>query len=124
MIRERRVKVNGALVAELGTQIDPDHDRVEVDGRPLARSQTVHHYNALHKPVGMVSTAHDPEGRPTVVAAVHVHQRVYPGGPPDIDSEGLVLLTDDGELTIRLKHEPFDVETDTHTLTAISYQDP
>jgi 23S rRNA pseudouridine2605 synthase len=118
MIRERRVRVNGALVAELGTQVDPAHDRVEVDGKPIPRQAAVHHYIALNKPVGVVSTAHDPEGRPTVVDAVGAPARVYPVGRLDIDSEGLVLLTDDGELTFRLTHARFGVEKEYHALVA------
>lgn len=110
MIRDRRVRVNGALVVELGTQVDPNHDRIEVDGRPLARGETAHHYVALNKPLGVVSTAHDPEGRPTVVELVQAAHRVYPVGRLDIDSEGLVLLTDDGELTFRLTHARFGIE--------------
>ena len=110
LIREHRVRVNGALVIELGTQVDPTHDRIEVDGRPLARVDTAHQYIALNKPEGVVSTAHDPEGRPTVVDLVHTGRRVYPVGRLDIDSEGLVLLTDDGELTFRLTHARFGIE--------------
>lgn len=110
MIRDRRVRVNGTLVIEQGTQVDTAHDRIEVDGRLLARAATAHHYLALNKPLGVVSTAHDPEGRPTVVELVHAPQRVYPVGRLDIDSEGLVLLTDDGELTFRLTHARFGVE--------------
>jgi pseudouridine synthase len=110
LIREHRVRVNGTLVVELGTQVDPTRDRIEVDGRPLARGETAHQYLALNKPLGVVSTAHDPEGRPTVVELVHARHRVYPVGRLDIDSEGLVLLTDDGELTFRLTHARFGVE--------------
>jgi 23S rRNA pseudouridine2605 synthase len=110
MIREHRVRVNGALVVELGTQVDPTHDRIEVDGRTLTRVETAHQYIALNKPLGVVSTAHDPEGRPTVVDMVHAGRRVYPVGRLDIDSEGLVLLTDDGELTFRLTHARFGIE--------------
>jgi pseudouridine synthase len=110
MIRDRRIRVNGALVVELGAQVDPSRDRIEVDGKPLARGETAHHYVALNKPIGVVSTAHDPEGRPTVVEMVHAPQRVYPVGRLDIDSEGLVLLTDDGELTFRLTHARFGIE--------------
>jgi 23S rRNA pseudouridine2605 synthase len=90
--------------------VDPTRDRIEVDGRPLARGETAHQYVALNKPIGVVSTAHDPEGRPTVVELVHVARRIYPVGRLDIDSEGLVLLTDDGELTFRLTHARFGVE--------------
>ena len=110
MIREHRVRVNGSVVIELGTQVDPERDRIEVDGHPLPRSETAHHYVALYKPLGVVSTAHDPEGRPTVVELVGAAQRLYPVGRLDIDSEGLVLLTDDGELTFRLTHARFGVE--------------
>jgi 23S rRNA pseudouridine2605 synthase len=116
MIRERRIRVNGALVVELGTQVDPSRDRIEVDGRPLARGETAHHYVALNKPLGVVSTAHDPEGRPTVVDLVHAQRRLYPVGRLDIDSEGLVLLTDDGELTFRLTHARFGIEKEYHVV--------
>jgi 23S rRNA pseudouridine2605 synthase len=118
LIRERRVRVNGTLVSELGTHVDPVHDRVEVDGRPLPREKTAHQYVALHKPVGVVSTADDPQGRPTVVAAVGASRRLYPVGRLDIDSEGLVLLTDDGELTFRLTHARFGVDKEYHALVA------
>lgn len=110
MIRDHRVRVNGAIVAELGTQVDPARDRIEVDGQPLARGETAHQYVALNKPLGVVSTAHDPEGRPTVVQLVRTAKRVYPVGRLDIDSEGLVLLTDDGELTFRLTHARFGID--------------
>lgn len=116
MIREHRVRVNGSVVAELGTQVDPSRDRIEVDGRPLLRSETSHQYFALNKPVGVVSTAHDPEGRPTVVDMVHSSRRLYPVGRLDIDSEGLVLLTDDGELTFRLTHARYGIEKEYHVL--------
>src|SRR5947208_1387404 len=110
MIRDHRVRVNGAVVLELGTQVDPARDRIEVDGRPVPRGETAHQYLALNKPLGVVSTAHDPEGRRTVVELVHATRRLYPVGRLDIDSEGLVLLTDDGELTFRLTHARFGIE--------------
>ena len=118
MIRDHRVRVNGTVVQELGTQVDPARDRIEVDGRPLARTEAAHHYIALNKPLGVVSTAHDPEGRPTVVELVRATQRLYPVGRLDIDSEGLVLMTDDGELTFRLTHARFGVEKEYHALVA------
>jgi 23S rRNA pseudouridine2605 synthase len=116
MILAHRVRVNGTLVRELGLQVDPDRDRIEVDGQPLARGQTAHHYIALYKPLGVVSTARDPEGRPTVVELVRSTRRLYPVGRLDIDSEGLVLLTDDGELTFRLTHARFGIEKEYHVL--------
>jgi 23S rRNA pseudouridine2605 synthase len=118
MILEHRVRVNGALVVELGTQVDPGRDRIEVDGQPIAREVTVHRYVALNKPLGVVSTAHDPEGRTTVVELVNASERLYPVGRLDIDSEGLVLLTDDGELTFRLTHARFGVEKEYHVEVA------
>jgi 23S rRNA pseudouridine2605 synthase len=120
MIRDRRIRVNGALVVELGTQVDPSRDRIEVDGRPLARGETTHYYVALNKPLGVVSTAHDPEGRPTVVDLVHAQRRLYPVGRLDIDSEGLVMLTDDGELTFRLTHARFGIEKEYHAVVSCS----
>src|SRR5437879_3521314 len=116
LIRERRVRVNGAVVLEMGTQVDPDRDAIEVDGYRLARANTSpragpgHLYVALNKPVGVVSTVRDPEGRLTVVDLVGAPRRLYPVGRLDIDSEGLVLLTDDGELTFRLTQARFAVE--------------
>jgi len=118
MIREHRVRVNGTLVDELGTQVDPARDRIEVDGRPLPRTETTHHYVALNKPLGVVSTARDPQGRPTVVDLVRAAQRLYPVGRLDIDSEGLVLLTDDGELTFRLTHARYGIEKEYHVLVS------
>jgi 23S rRNA pseudouridine2605 synthase len=118
MILDHRIRVNGALVRELGTQVDPAADRIEVDGRPLARGEAHLHYIALNKPSGVVSTAHDPEGRPTVVELVRASQRLYPVGRLDIDSEGLVLLTDDGELTFRLTHARFGIEKEYHVQVA------
>src|SRR5712692_3411048 len=118
MILDHRIRVNGALVVELGTQVDPSADRIEVDGRPLARGEARLHYVVLNKPTGVVSTAHDPEGRPTVVDLVHASYRLYPVGRLDIDSEGLVLLTDDGELTFRLTHARFGIEKEYHVEVA------
>src|ERR1700687_623641 len=118
MILDHRIRVNGTLVLELGTQVDPTADRIEVDGRPLACGEVTLHYIALNKPTGVVSTAHDPEGRATVVELVHASQRLYPVGRLDIDSEGLVLLTDDGELTFRLTHARFGIEKEYQVLVA------
>ena len=123
LIQQGRVSVNGAVVAELGVQVDPVRDRVAVDGRPLigTPAQSPDHaytYLALNKPVGVVSTARDPEGRPTVVELVQRQPRrpgrraprLYPVGRLDADSEGLLLFTDEGELTYRLTHPRYGVE--------------
>jgi 23S rRNA pseudouridine2605 synthase len=96
------VQVNGATVTELGTKADPEHDHIRVNGKLLqgAQRQT---YLLLNKPKGFVTTAHDPEGRPTVMTLVHgVGSRVYPVGRLDYASEGLLLMTNDGDLAHKL----------------------
>jgi 23S rRNA pseudouridine2605 synthase len=102
-----RVRVNGQVVTELGARVDPEHDRIEVDGRPLTTGRERAYY-LVYKPVGHVSTADDPQGRPTVVDLAPGQRRLYPVGRLDRDSEGLVLLTDDGELTQRLLHPRYE----------------
>lgn len=105
-----RVSVNGAVVRKLGTSVDPARDRIEVDSRvlrPDAREPVV---LALHKPRRVVTTLSDPEGRPSVRDLLAGYdRRVYPVGRLDWDAEGLVLLTDDGELAHRLMHPSFEV---------------
>ena len=110
-----RVSVNGSPVRELGTSVDGDQDRVEVDHRPVRPVQT-HTYVALNKPIGVVSTASDPKGRPTVVDLVSHPRRIYPVGRLDTDSEGLLLLTDDGDLAMRLTHPRYGVEKEYRAL--------
>ena len=108
MIEAGRVRVNGHT-AVLGRRVDPDHDRVEVDGAPVGVRPDLVHY-LLNKPRGVVSTADDPQGRPTVVALVPDQPRVFPVGRLDTDTEGLLILTNDGELAHRLTHPSFGVE--------------
>ncbi|MCC6173670.1 MAG: rRNA pseudouridine synthase [Chloroflexi bacterium] len=109
LIAAGRVQVNGVVVTVLGTQIDPVRDRVEVSGHLVCapRQST---YVMLNKPAGVVSTAHDPEGRQTVLDLVPLPTRLYPVGRLDYDSEGLILLTDDGALAARLTHPRHVVE--------------
>jgi 23S rRNA pseudouridine2605 synthase len=104
-----RVRVNGEVAAELGTSVDPSLDRVEVDGRAVVLP-TAHTYVLLNKPIGVVSTASDPRGRRTVVDLVNLDARLYPVGRLDYDSEGLIVLTDDGDLALRLTHPRHTVE--------------
>jgi len=108
LIADERVTVNGE-VAALGRRIDVQHDRVEVDGAPVPVKPGLVYY-LLNKPTGVVSTASDPQGRPTVVSLVPAEPRVYPAGRLDADSEGLLLLTNDGDLTYRLTHPSFGVD--------------
>ena len=106
LIAAGAVSVNGSIVRELGVRVDPAHDEVRVRGR-LVRPATSHLYILLNKPVETVTTAHDPQRRRTVLdllAAEWVAQRVYPVGRLDVDTEGLLLLTNDGELALRLTH--------------------
>jgi 23S rRNA pseudouridine2605 synthase len=99
IIREGRVTVNGAVVSELGSKADFEHDHIKVDGRLLHRPKKLV-YLALHKPNNTVTTVSDPQNRPTVMDLLHgVKERVYPVGRLDYHSEGLLLLTNDGELS-------------------------
>ncbi len=108
LIADGRVTVNGS-VAVLGRRVSVEVDRVEVDGARVAVQEGLVHY-LLNKPRGVVSTASDPEGRRTVVDLVPPEPRVYPVGRLDADTEGLLLLTNDGDLTHRLTHPSFGVE--------------
>lgn len=108
LIAAGRVTVNGE-VAELGRRVDVDHDRIEVDGVPVSVRPGLVYY-LLNKPRGVVSTADDPQGRQTVVSLVPAEPRVHPVGRLDADTEGLLILTNDGELTYRLTHPRFGVE--------------
>lgn len=109
MIVAGRVAVNGALVGELGTRVQPG-DVVMLDGRPVQPEQR-HVVILYHKPMGEVSTADDPQGRPTVLDKFRDYGvRLYPIGRLDYDSEGVLLLTNDGALTERLLHPRHIVE--------------
>jgi 23S rRNA pseudouridine2605 synthase len=98
MISAGLVEVNGQMVTELGSKADPDHDHIRVNGK-LLRGAEQHIYLLMNKPKGYVTTVSDPQGRPTVMNLLRgVHARVYPVGRLDYSSEGLLLLTNDGEL--------------------------
>src|SRR5271169_4451406 len=98
------VSVNGQTVTELGNKADPEVDNIKVNGQPLGGAER-HVYLLLNKPRGHVTTVTDPEGRPTVLDLVRgIGVRVYPVGRLDYLSEGLLLLTNDGELAQRLMH--------------------
>ena len=108
LIAEGRVTVNGE-VAVLGRRIDADADVVEVDGHLVPVRPGLVHY-LLNKPAGVVTTARDTHGRPTVVDLVPGEPRVFPVGRLDADTEGLLLLTNDGDLAHRLTHPSFGVD--------------
>jgi 23S rRNA pseudouridine2605 synthase len=102
LIAAGRVSVNGER-AVLGRRVDSERDLIEVDGAPVGARPGLVHY-LLNKPAGVVSTAKDPEGRQTVVDLVPAEPRVFPVGRLDADTEGLLLLTNDGELANRVAH--------------------
>ena len=107
LIREGRVTVNGAIAA-LGSSVDPDHDEVRVNGKPIRRERPV--YILLHKPKGTITTVDDPQGRRTVLDCLQgVRARVYPVGRLDLNVSGVLLLTNDGELAQRLTHPRYGV---------------
>ncbi len=109
LILEGRVRVNGEVVDRLGVRVDPQRDRIEVDGKPLAIEPKA--YIALHKPKGVITSVRDPRGRRTVVDLLpEMGLRLYPVGRLDYDTSGLLLLTNDGELAFRLTHPSFGVE--------------
>ena len=109
LISEGHVAVNGKKVTEMGVQVDEMHDRVTVDGRTV-HPETEKHYLAYHKPIGEVTTSSDPEGRDTVMDKFRDYPvRLYPVGRLDYDSEGLLLLTNDGELMNHLLHPSHEV---------------
>ena len=105
MIREGRVHVNGAIVTRMGVTVDSDRDAVKVDGRRIHPRKAPHVYLLLNKPRGVVTTMSDPEGRPTVADLIpRGMPRLFPAGRLDYNSEGLLLLTDDGDLARNLTH--------------------
>ncbi|HLG65242.1 MAG TPA: pseudouridine synthase [Ktedonosporobacter sp.] len=112
LIAAGRVQVNGLTVTTQGARIDPASDKVSVDGKAI-QATTQHVYILLHKPIGYVSTVHDPQGRPTVLDLLPPALRalrVYPVGRLDIDTSGLLLLTNDGDFALRLAHPRYSME--------------
>ncbi len=107
LIVDGRITVNGE-VPVLGRRVDTDADVIELDGVPLPVRPGLVHY-LVNKPTGVVSTADDTHGRPTVVSLVPPEPRVFPVGRLDMDSEGLIVVTNDGELTHRLTHPSYGV---------------
>ena len=110
LIANGRVTVDGRPIRELGAKIDPDNHEVAVDGETIKRSLTKS-YLVLHKPKGVLSTMYDPEGRPSLADFIDLRkERLFHVGRLDKDSEGLILLTNDGDLTFRATHPSFGLE--------------
>ena len=110
LIMDGRVMVDGRVVRELGAKFDPEKVKVEVDGETIKRSLTKT-YLALHKPRGVLSTMFDPEGRPCLSDFIDLRtERLFHVGRLDKESEGLILLTNDGDLTFRATHPSYGLE--------------
>ncbi|MDD4801411.1 MAG: pseudouridine synthase [Syntrophomonas sp.] len=109
IIRMGRVKLNGLIVTELATRVNPKTDHIELDDRIVELQQ--HIYILLNKPPGYISAVNDPWGRPTVLELVKdINKRIYPVGRLDYDTEGLLLLTNDGEFTNLMIHPRYKIE--------------
>lgn len=102
-----RVRLNGQPVV-LGDRVDPESDLLTLDGAPIPLAPGLETH-LLYKPIGVISTAHDPQGRTTVVDLVPSERRLYPVGRLDADSEGLILVSNDGELTHRVTHPRYGI---------------
>ncbi|PLX46505.1 MAG: pseudouridine synthase [Desulfobulbaceae bacterium] len=109
LIKEGKVRVDGKVVTEMGTKVDPDAQDIECDGiHVAAREKKI--YILLHKPAGFLSTVDDPQGRPIVTDLLpQVKERVYPVGRLDLDTEGALLLSNDGELAQKILHPSHEV---------------
>jgi 23S rRNA pseudouridine2605 synthase len=108
MMLAGRVWVDGRPATTLGMRVDPQRSQIEVDGQRVHVS-TDHEYILLNKPSGVVTTVRDPQGRPTVMDLIRSDRRVYPVGRLDADTQGVLLLTDDGELTHRMSHPRYEI---------------
>lgn len=112
LIQEGRIEVDRKVVTELGTRVDPRRQEIRVDGTPLGRPRTVHYL--VNKPAGVVSTNRDPEGRTRVVDLIPSESRLFTVGRLDRSSEGLILVTNDGELANQLSHPRFGIPKTYH----------
>lgn len=117
LILDGKVKVNGKVVRELGTKADPTVDRIEVNGQPLAVQRL--RYIMLNKPSGYITTVSDERNRRTVMDLIDTKERVYPVGRLDRETEGLLLLTNDGTLANRITHPRYELDKEYHILTAL-----
>jgi len=107
-ITSGRVEVNGVRITELGYKVDPDKDEIRVDGRPIRKQQKL--YLAFNKPKGVITSVADPKGRKVVLDYLkEIRARVYPVGRLDYDTEGLLILTNDGEFAHLLTHPKFHI---------------
>lgn len=115
LIAEGKVKVNGKVMTNVAERINPTKDTIEVSGKLITATPPPVYY-VLNKPVGYVSTVSDPDGKPTVMRLIPKDIRVYPVGRLDLESEGLMLFTNNGDLAQRLTHPKFEVKKTYHVL--------
>jgi 23S rRNA pseudouridine2605 synthase len=108
MVRDGRVKVNGSLVSDPAVRIDPERDLVELNSVRVEREKYL--YILLNKPKGYLSAVSDNRGRPTVIELIHSNKRLYPVGRLDFESEGLLLLTNDGDFTNHMIHPRYKID--------------
>lgn len=108
IIADRRVKINGVIVEGQGIKVDPQKDIIELDNKPILLNKELI-YIMLNKPVRYVSTVKDEKNRPTVIDLLDIEERVFPIGRLDFMSSGLLLLTNDGDLTYRLTHPKHEI---------------
>ena len=108
LIVDKRVTVNGEI-PELGEKVDPETSQIEVDGLKIGVRQDLVYY-LVNKPIGIITTSKDPQKRSTVIDLVPTHPRVFPVGRLDADTEGLIFMTNDGDLTHYLTHPSFGIE--------------
>lgn len=109
LIASGAVIINGQTVTEMGYRVNTDTDTVLVDGREISPAEILAYY-LLYKPTGVVSTCDDPQGRRTVLDIIKTNDRLYPVGRLDYESSGLLILTNDGEMTHRVTHPSFEIE--------------
>lgn len=122
LILDGKVKVNGKVVRELGTKADPTKDRIEVNGRVLQAQK--HRYILLNKPSGYITTVSDERDRRTVMDLIDIKERVYPVGRLDRETDGLLLLTNDGALANRITHPRYEFDKEYQILTHLRPSGP
>lgn len=121
LILDGKVKVNGKVVRELGTKADPSIDRIEVNGQPLVSQRL--RYIMLNKPSGYITTVSDERNRRTVMDLIDAKERVYPVGRLDRETDGLLLLTNDGALANRITHPRYELDKEYRILTHLRPSD-
>ncbi len=110
IIKQGRVEVNGKIINKMGMSVNPEKDRIKVDGE-LIQISTEKIYILMNKPTGVITTVNDPFNRPTVIDMLKsVKERVFPVGRLDKDTEGLLILTNDGSLTYKITHPKYEIQ--------------